>query len=229
MLDREEILQRFAESLDQALAGEEPPLGIPEEILHGETGPNGADLYSMQAAVTALTQEVKLQGRGFKQLAEAVSPALEVQVAEIRRQAGEAVWKEVLDALLDLGDRLARGLDTARQAGAVLAKPRPRWWPSGRGLASARDTVAALGEGYRLTAERVDEMLEGLRVREIACLHEPFDPQSMRAVAAEETARVPEGTVVEVYRRGYEWNGRLYRPAEVKVARPPAGGRQENA
>jgi molecular chaperone GrpE (heat shock protein) len=30
---------------------------------------------------------------------------------------------------------------------------------------------------------------------------------------------VPEGTVVAVYRNGYEWNGEVYRTAKVKVAR----------
>ena len=29
---------------------------------------------------------------------------------------------------------------------------------------------------------------------------------------------------VEVYRPGYEWNGSVFRPAQVKVARRPAGG-----
>lgn len=223
MTDRDAILLRFTEWLDQALAAEEPPRGIPEELLRDETDPAGTDLYSMQAAVTALTQEVKLQGRSFKQLSEAVAPALQAQISEMRRQADERAWREVLDALLDLRDRLSRGLDTAQKAGAALEEWRPRWWESRRGLAAARQTVAALLDGYRLTAERADEILHQLDVREIDCLMQPFDPQSMRAIEAEETARVPEGTVVEVYRPGYEWKGRTYRPAEVKVARPHAG------
>jgi hypothetical protein len=37
----------------------------------------------------------------------------------------------------------------------------------------------------------------------------------------EETSSVPEETVVEVYRNGYEWNGEVYRTAQVKVARNP--------
>jgi molecular chaperone GrpE len=43
----------------------------------------------------------------------------------------------------------------------------------------------------------------------------------MTAVDIEETGSVPEGTVVEVYRNGYEWNGEVYRTAQVKVARNP--------
>jgi molecular chaperone GrpE (heat shock protein) len=43
----------------------------------------------------------------------------------------------------------------------------------------------------------------------------------MTAVEVEETAVVPEGTVMGVYRNGYEWEGEVYRPAQVKVARSP--------
>ena len=44
----------------------------------------------------------------------------------------------------------------------------------------------------------------------------------MTAIAVRETDEVPEGTVVEVYRNGYEWESEVYRPAQVKVARPGA-------
>jgi len=43
----------------------------------------------------------------------------------------------------------------------------------------------------------------------------------MTAVDIEETNSVPNGTVVEIYRNGYEWNGEVYRTAQVKVARTP--------
>ena len=36
---------------------------------------------------------------------------------------------------------------------------------------------------------------------------------------SDETDDVAEGTVIEVYRDGYEWNGTVYRTAQVKVAR----------
>jgi molecular chaperone GrpE len=220
--DRDAILRRFTEWLDQALASEAPPAGIAEEILHCQTDQNFADLFSMQAAITALTQEVKLQGRSFKQLAETLSPVLQAQAAENRGEAEERAWNQVVDALLDLRERLVRGLEMARQAGAALEIR--RWWLPGRPFQSARDTVSALREGYRLTSERLEEILAGLDIREIDCLRRPFDPQSMRALDAEETNCVAEGTVLEVYRRGYEWNGRIYRPAEVRVTRRPAGG-----
>ena len=71
MTDRDEILRRFEARLDAALAREDAPRGIPEELLAGDetaVDESTVDRYRMWAALTALTQEVKLQGRAFKQL-----------------------------------------------------------------------------------------------------------------------------------------------------------------
>src|SRR5271157_2361357 len=79
-MSREEILRRFEEWLDGALAAEEPPRGVEAEILaamagDGEDGKRqaSATAYSLWAAMTALTQEVKLQGRSFKELNDTLS------------------------------------------------------------------------------------------------------------------------------------------------------------
>lgn len=221
MFDREAILRRFEAHLDQALAEEEPPRGIPEEILSGAAPDAGLNFYAVQAALVALTQEVKLEGRAFKQLSEAVEPVAEMAPAlpgllvEARRQASERSRAEMIDALLDLRDRLARGSDAARHSAAALG----RGWLAARLTRRARESVAALQEGYDLTAARLDEILAAFNVREIECLGCAFDPRCMQVVATEEAAGVAEGSVVEVYRRGYEVNGEVYRTAQVKVAK----------
>jgi len=38
----------------------------------------------------------------------------------------------------------------------------------------------------------------------------------MNAIDKEESVTLPEGTVLEVYRSGYEWNGEVFRPAQVR-------------
>ena len=222
--DRETLLRRFSAWLDQALAAEEPPKGIPEEILANESEPAGDDLYSVQAALTALAQEIKLQGRSFKQLSEAIEPVADMAPAlaslmdESRRQAR----REVLDSLLDLRDRLAHGELAASQTAAALQNR--RWFPWRR-RDDAGGVVAALHTGYRLTAARLDEILDSFDLHAIDCLGAQFDARRMDAVGLEETTRVAEGSVVEVCRRGYEWNGEVYRPAQVRVARRPGGDR----
>jgi molecular chaperone GrpE (heat shock protein) len=51
----------------------------------------------------------------------------------------------------------------------------------------------------------------------------------MNAVDTQESGDVPQGTVLEVYRSGYEWNGEVFRPAQVKVsvAAPGMSGRKK--
>lgn len=40
----------------------------------------------------------------------------------------------------------------------------------------------------------------------------------MNAVDKQPSAIVAEGIVLEVYRSGFEWNGEIFRPAQVKVS-----------
>ena len=76
--------------------------------------------------------------------------------------------------------------------------------------------------GYELGMERLDQTLGEFNAREIRCAGASFDPRRMNAIESEESAAVPAGTVLEVYRSGYEWNGEVFRPAQVKVSRAPA-------
>ena len=96
------MLRRFEGWLDSVLALEEPPQGIAAELLSaltveaGASGDGQCDLYSMWAAVTALTQEVKLQGRTFKQLSETLAPVADLapQLPEAQRKAQEQARRE---------------------------------------------------------------------------------------------------------------------------------------
>jgi molecular chaperone GrpE (heat shock protein) len=236
-LDRETILRSFEAWLDSLLADEEPPQGLAGELLSTLVGAepkpvsNGrCDLYSMWAAMTALTQEVKLQGRSFKQLSETLAPLanLAPELPEMERQAQERARREVLDVLLDLRDRLARGLDQVRAARERMNDPMQSSWIArllarNRAFRRAFETPAALEEAYQMNLERLNDTLAQFDVQEIACDGQPFDPKSMDAVDVEETDQQAEGTVLEVYRAGYEWKGEVHRAAQVKVSRRPAG------
>lgn len=245
VLDREEILARFAAWLDEALAAEQPPAGIDAEILaatSGDTPPEGlapADDYQLWSALTALTQETRLQGRAFQDLARAVEAqpeAFAAQIAEAaperereiesrtRRDAERRCRKEALEILIDLDDRLSRGLESARaaQKSAASAPPRGFFERMFAKPDNSRDEViAALMRGYELAIERVVHAFEGLNAHPIQCLGQPFDPRTMNAVDREATSAAPEGSVLEVYRSGYEWNGEVLRTAQVKVACAP--------
>jgi molecular chaperone GrpE len=250
--ERETLLRGFSAWLDSALASEELPQGLTAELFsalaNGEPLPpldsavpgGGCDLYSLWAAMIALTQEIRLQGRAFKQLNETLlrsaKPAedstVEQQAAEESRSGGAKVSpassrqprKQEIDVLLDLRDRVERSGATARNAAQELAPSRlprlARWLGVGNGYARhAQEIVAALSGGLSLTVDTLDEALLACRISRIECQGRLFDPTRMTAVDIEQTSAVPEGTVVEVYRNGYEWNGEVYRTAKVKVVR----------
>ena len=243
--EREKVLRTFEAWLDRALTDEQPPQGLTVELLvaleRGDPLPpiegeslGGSDLYSLWAAMTALTQEVQLQGRTFKQLNETLTHSLEAFASAEDEEAehppslltatAHRPRKQEIDVLLDLRDRVERGGDTARNAAVELAPSRlprmARWLGVGTGYAHhTQEILAALAHGYSLTLASLDEALVDCHVSRIESLGRLFDPQCMTAVDIEVSDSVPEGTVVEVYRNGYEWDGEVYRTAQVKVAR----------
>ena len=97
------ILQRFTGWLDDVLAEEKPMEGVAKELLaelydekKSDTDGQGAgasDLHSTWSAMTALTQEIKLQGRAFKQLSEKMAPftGLEAMIDKLHTTHREAL------------------------------------------------------------------------------------------------------------------------------------------
>ncbi|MGC8549488.1 MAG: nucleotide exchange factor GrpE [Acidobacteriaceae bacterium] len=242
--ERERLVSNFAVWLDRALENEHAPEGLMPEVLavlrdgeplpplHGmDAAGQGSDLYSLWSSIVTLTQEVRVQGRLFKQLNETVaqsvkngSESADAQMSRSETGAGGRPRKQEIDLLLDLRDRIDRGIGTARNASAELDPARlprlARWLGVGRGYAQhAQEVFHALSHGYLLTLERLDEALVACGLDRIVCLNRIFDPQCMTVIDIEETGAIPEGTVVEVYRDGYEWNGKVYRSAQVRVAR----------
>jgi molecular chaperone GrpE len=243
-LRREQIVSRFEEWLDGALAMEKSPEGIEAEILSAlsaessETeGTQGeTSSYALWAAMTALSQEIKLQGRAFKELtatldsqtlrmADEIRTSYRERERDMQREAERRCRKEILGALLDLRDRLERGLHSGRESTAEIAKASRRGWPARmlRRLGNERSEAAASAfiRGYELGLERLDQMLEDFNARPIHSLGQLFDPRYMNAIEKQEKDTVPEGTVLEVYRTGYEWNGEVFRSAQVKVSVVP--------
>jgi molecular chaperone GrpE len=247
-INRDAILRRFETLLDSALTPEAPPAGLDPSILtsvlqgNPEDQETRSDSYALWSAMTLLAQEVKLQGRAFQELnqtlsSQAAKAAEELRAAyaererAARRDAERASRREVLSGLIDLRDRLLRGRELV---GAELEKqrkpaPEPKGWrkffsaAQEPGPGAEASPVDALIRGYELSIERLDQTLDEFGAREIRSLGEPFDPRRMNAIEREDSASVPDGTVLEVYRGGYEWNGEIFRTAQVKVSRAPGG------
>jgi len=76
--------------------------------------------------------------------------------------------------------------------------------------------------GIELIYNRFYDALKKLGLTPIECEGKPFDPQIHHAVDMVETNDAPDHTVLEEFQRGYNFKGRLLRPAMVKVAVEPA-------
>lgn len=242
--NRQEIVSRFEKWLDGVLTREEPPQGIDAEILsalvsgvpEGEEACDETSSYALWAALTTLSHEVKLQGRAFKELTlalesqharigEEIHAAYRDRERDVQRETERRCRKEMLGALIDLHDRLERGLQSA-QASAGTSPPKSLFRIFTKRRARPFEAaLAALIRGYELSLERLDQTLEDFQVRPIRSLGQLFDPRSMNAIEKETSDEVPAGTVLEVYRAGYEWNGEVFRPAHVKVSVPGTGAK----
>jgi molecular chaperone GrpE len=84
--------------------------------------------------------------------------------------------------------------------------------------AEAGHSYEALVEGVSLTLRQLTEMLEKEGVEPIDAVGEEFNPELHEAVMRCEPDECPENTVVEVFENGYTLNGKLLRPAKVRVA-----------
>lgn len=229
---RQRMRHRFEVWLDDVLADEPAPAGIDAQILEalGQTEtPEGQpsasaphdDRVALFTAVTGLTQEVKLQGRTFGQLLENLQPLIQDHAAERRAAAADS---PLLDVLLDLHDRLRRGLESCQAAVRRLEHSQRRGL--GRRLfggktpdgLEARQAVDSLQEGYALTLQRLADALQRQGISPLDCLDKPFDPHTMVAANVVPDAGRPEGTVLEVYQGGFLRHDQVLRPAQVKVA-----------
>ncbi len=87
------------------------------------------------------------------------------------------------------------------------------------GLDRIRDALDALVAGYTMSLERIDRALERQGLERIETVGRPFDPEQMEALDTVAGSGRPSGEVHEEVRRGYLWGNRVFREAQVRVAR----------
>ncbi len=74
-------------------------------------------------------------------------------------------------------------------------------------------------DGVALIARKMLSELESEGLKPIDALGKPFDPNYHEAVIHEETDKHEEGIVIGELQKGYTLNGRVLRPALVKVSK----------
>jgi molecular chaperone GrpE len=124
------------------------------------------------------------------------------QRAEARRRAREARREAELAARERLRQRLEERTRQVREQGERV-----------------RQALAGVVTGYTMSLQRVERAVRQQGLEPIATVGQPFDPERMEALEPVAGTGRPSGEVVEEIRRGYLWNGRVFRFALVRVAR----------
>jgi len=122
-----------------------------------------------------------------------------------KRRTEEAALARQRQAVADLERALAAERDRRRQAEQAAQQVR-----------LAFDSVIT---GYTMSLQRVERALQSHGLEPIASAGQPFDPERMEVLEAVGDTGRPAGEVVEEVRRGYLRDGRVFRYAQVRVAK----------
>ncbi len=205
------------------------------------------DLHTLLAQFTALRHEVNLQTKAARAQQEQNAEALRhlSQAVEAFRALPEAEGDEqlrpLLKTLLDVADALSlarREIERLQASATAALDPlraaptvrRPFWkrWFGGPadvapGTAEAAGRVRQLLDsilaGYGMSLQRVERALQQQGLEPIAAVGRPFDPERMEVVEAVTDSGRPAGEVLAEVRRGYLWHDRVFRYAQVSVAK----------
>ena len=120
------------------------------------------------------------------------------RVERERAETSRGAQAEPLRAFLGVVDNLDRALGAGGSGSDLLA-------------------------GVQMILKQSEDLLRRFGVEAVAALGQPFDPAFHEAVVRFEDPRVDVPMVSEEFQRGYKYNGRLLRPAMVKVAVPVEG------
>ena len=84
-------------------------------------------------------------------------------------------------------------------------------------------------KGFELIYKQLLDNVAKLGAHRIDPLGKPFDPHLHQAMDRAETTEHPDGTILAVFQAGYEFHGRVLRPALVRVAVHPGGASKGEA
>lgn len=232
----EGVAPELLEQLPDGSAQEDAPASMHAlwsamTALAGETRLQGRAFEALREEMEQLRGRTEQLLGGHEEslvLARELARRQQDQQAEEVRAAREAAAREARDhaagALMDARDRMVLGLQAIRQLGGAWEPARPasflaRLFSPPPPQAPPPESLEALAKGYQLGVDRLDEVLRGWGIRPLDVEGRPFDPRTMNAAEVADDPDADDGAVLEVVRPGYEGNGKVLRPAQVKVCR----------
>jgi len=152
--------------------------------------------------------------------------ALQAEMSQLQKDAEEA-HNRYLRTLADFDnfrkrqrDETARLCDFAKEE--VISKLLPILDNFERSVdaAEAQHSYDALVEGVSLTLKGLRDLLDKEGVVPMEAVGQEFNPELHEALMRTHTDEYPEHTILEEFERGYTINGKVIRPARVRVAVP---------
>jgi len=183
--------------VEEAEAPREAPKEAPTEAMEAAAPESGQVVEAPDPELARLQAEAsEMRDLAQRKQAELENyrKRVERERAELSRYANADVVREILPVL----DNLERALGAGASEGQL------------------RDGVAII-------QRQLQEILTRLGLVEVESMGKPFDPHVHEAVTQQETEDHPEGTVLDVFQKGYLFKDRLLRPAMVSVARGHSG------
>jgi len=213
-----EALRRLGEALDALHDTQsEPEEPEPE---HDER------LRPLVKTLLDVYDALALAGREMQRIQEAIQTSLQQLTAS--SAPTPSVAEDGTAGLLPLW---ARWLGVDRLVRDALEQQRAKLLQADQGTGAQRQqqqvqTLARVGDlldsavtGFTMSLQRVERALVQHGLEPIPSVGQQFDPELMEVVEAVNNSGKSSGEVVAEVRRGYLWGGRVFRYAQVSVAK----------
>jgi molecular chaperone GrpE len=215
-----EALARLGEALDALRRREEAAEERAGRSLDEQLRPVLKTLVDLHDALSLARREVQ---RVQDAMASALDALAATAPAPSEAQRGPApprsLWSRLFGRKPDPAEVLQLR-DTVAKQQEEIAELRSASSSARSAAEKVRQILGSLVAGYTMGLQRVERALGQHGLEAIASLGESFDPETMEAVEVVSEPGRSATEVVEEVRRGYRWRDRVFRFAQVKVARP---------
>jgi molecular chaperone GrpE len=127
--------------------------------------------------------------------------------------------RQLVTALIEAADALSRAAGEIERLRSTVASSASFWRRLLCRQYPGLDRLSAALSGLQMSERRIERLMTDVGIERIASVGRPFDPETMEAIEVVTVAEQPPGTVLEELRRGYLWRGRVFRFAQVRVAK----------
>lgn len=190
--------------------------GHDDEAAKQPQAEDGKDVQLSAEAHRQLTEQAELAANYKDQLLRAVADFdnARKRMQRDREEFTQFASERLLKSLLPIMDSFDLAL-------SVLETPARQGSEGERADAMGGSFARGARDGIKLIHRQLLDLLDKEGVKRIAALNQPFDHQLHDAVQQVERSDIAENTVVDELQAGYTLNGRVLRPAMVKVSKHP--------